>query len=524
MTKATRQIAGPLGEEMTILNGSSLPYSQGAEERLLGCAIVDQSGAAWALAQNCGIKPAAFHTPACRVAWEVISELRVKGQPGVDVVVLFEELQLRGQLKDGVDVDFLMRITDSSATALNARYYAELVKLLWDMRHAVTLAAELREAALDFTDRETFVARSSKVGNSLIRLGRREATQSLTDIYGSVRAEAKARATGTADKSIWVSSGVPKFDKTCRPFNCVREDGFIVIAGGSGQGKSVAVRQIAKAALENGQRVLSYSRETSTAGFVEMLVASRMRLDLNCIESWPKDMQEKFDTECARQGEEWADKKLFCVQNEPATPLTTVEDLVDNARAFVHLRGKPHVILVDYLQIFEARKRIGGQNREATVAYVSHTLQALQRELDVPIVVVVQLNEAGLEAMRQIKRDENGKVIHRLPKPGDLRESQAIYHDGDRVIFLYKPPVDCLGVDQTSPACRRPEIWWFQEKRRRGGIEIVRMWLEKCYTLFEAIGERDLQLEAIGEASASGRVPTGQRVRKDEYLGGGDQP
>lgn len=493
-------------------------YSVEAEEYLLSSIFIDETGKAFAIAQQVGIKANSFHVPANRVIWESIADLFKRGQVG-DMVAVAMDLTTKGSLEQIGGYAYLTQVSGHMPTAMQVRHFAETVKLLWECRHAISLASAFIQAVNALEGREAFVKAAGELGNRLIRLGRREASQTLVEVYTSVEEEARARAEGTVDKSKWVSSGIPKFDELAKRFGSAREDHFIAIAAGSGHGKSAAMRQVAGAALLEKKVVLSYSRETSTAGFIEMLVSSSLGFDLNKLEFQPKDRMAAFYAECARQRDEWAEKYLFCVQNEPATPLLTVEDLCENARAFVHLHGVPAVILVDYLQIFDARKKIGGQNREATVAYVSHTLQALQRELGCVMIVGAQLNEAGLNEMRQLKRDENGKVVHRLPKPGDLRESQALYHDADRFIFFYKPPVDCCDREQTSPATLRPEVWWFQEKRRRGGIQIVRTWFEKQYTRFVAIGQEEMTGSNKGPVPSPKDLPPGRRISKAEFMG-----
>jgi replicative DNA helicase len=466
------------------------------------------------------VAKAAFYRSGARKLWETISELRKRGEAVVDLAVVAEELKLRGELEKVGGYEGLAAMTSKVPTVYSVRYYAEILVLLWHRRRTLELAAKLREAALDFGTREDFVEKVSGVGQPLIRLGRREATLTLKEIYASVEEEARARAEGRLDKSRWISSGIPKFDEQCKRLGSANDDGFVVFGAGSGCGKSAAMRGVARAALAEKKTVLSYSRETNTSGFVEMLVSAELGFDLDKLEWQPKDKMAEFYAECTRQREEYADKYLFCVQNEPATPLLTVEDLRDHARAFVHLHGLPHVILIDYLQVFDARdKKTGGSNREALVAYVSHTLQALQRELGCVMVVGAQLNESGLNEMRTLKTDpKTGKVIHRLPKAGDLRESQAIYHDADRVIFFYWPPQDGCGRDQSSKTTIRPEIWWYQEKRRRGGVKIVRMWFEKAFTRFAALSDADLAHAATVEAQQTGSVPRGQKVSKEQFV------
>jgi replicative DNA helicase len=513
-------ITGPDGVELGVAGGLEAPHSPDCERALIGAVLADETPASWALACNVGVKVAAFFDVGRREIWAALDRLHRGGTGGIDVAILAEELRAAGKLEDPVGGFAGLAAATERGMSTGAKFFAEQLVLLWHRRWAMVMAAKLREAALTMGTREEFVEAAGGVGQRLIRLGRRESTRTLAEIYDDVRTEAQARIEGRIDRSGWITSGLEKFDRACKEFGSAREDHFVIFAGGSGHGKSVALRNIAGANLRKGKRVLSYSRETSTAGFVEMLVAAEMGVDLNTLDWLPRDRAEKFYAEFERQRNEWAGKLLFCVQHEPATPLMTVEDICDHARAFVHLRGVPDLILVDYLQLFEARKRITGNSRESLVAYVSHQLQALQRELGCVMVSAAQLNEAGLNEMRQVRRDEDGRVIHRMPKPGDLRESQGAYHDADRVIFLYKPPVDCRNQDQTAAGTSMPEVWWYQEKRRRGCAGLfVRCWFQKRFTRFVEMGAED-ESEAERQAAGARVVPKGQRISKDQFKKG----
>ncbi len=521
--KTEPQIQGE-GLNLPILTGTEPPHSPECESLLITSVLADATPASWALCCALGVKAKAFYSTGNQVLWQVIHDLHRRGVTVVDVVVLAEELKIRGQFEELGGISMLAELTNRITTSANTKFLAEQLKLLWDLRHSLGLAAELREAALEFAGREAFVGTAGDIGQRLLMLGRREITKTLADEITEVEGEVTAAATGKTDRSHWVSSGLPTFDERCQPFTGGREDQLVVIAGGSGLGKSVALRQLGGSALIQGKRVLNFSRETSTAGFVEMLCSSWAEFNL-LHPDLDRAKLPKFVAECQRMRDQWADKLLFCVQHTPATPLLTIEDLEEAARTFVNLRGQPDVILVDYLQLFGTRKRMG--SREETVATVSHRLQALVRELPgTTMFVAAQLNESGLDEMRQVKHEVNsdgsqGKLIHRMPKPGDIRESQAIYHDADRMIFLYRPPEDCRTVDQRSPTVLKPEVWWYQEKRRRGGVGIVRCWFEKRHLRFVEVDRRQADAADQREEAAGGHVPEGGMDKKDFKRRGG---
>lgn len=511
-------LRGP-GVELEVIGGTEAPHSAAGERLLLGSVLADDKPASWALACNLGVREGAFYSALHRAVWAAIDTLHRAGTRLVDLAVVAEHLAASGELDKLGGFAAVAGIIEGVPTPLHTRFSAESIVLLWHRRHAIACAAKLRAAAFETPTRAEFVEAVGDVGQRLIRLGRRERAQTLADIYAEVKADAEARIAGTVDKTGWITSGLERFDRVCRPFGSARADHYIIIAGGSGHGKSVTLRNVASANLRAGKRVLSYSREMDTASFVELLVLADLGIDFNTMEGLPRDKAAEFSAEMDRQMREYADRLLFCVERTPATPLASVDDICDHARAFVHLHGPPDLILVDYLQQFDPGKSAGRSvgNREAAVAHVSRQLQGLQREIGCVMLVAAQLNESGLNEMRQIKRDEDGRVIHRMPKPGDLRESQAAYHDADRVIFLYKPPVDCRGTEQTAAGTSEPEVWWYQEKRRRGCAGVfVRCWFQKRYTRFVAVNDAEVATAERAEA-APAVVPPGQRVSKSQF-------
>jgi replicative DNA helicase len=80
---------------------------------------------------------------------------------------------------------------------------------------------------------------------------------------------------------------------------------------------------------------------------------------------------------------------------------------------------------VDYLQLMH----LGGLNaesRQQEITAISRYIKALARELNIPVVVLSQLN-----------RSPEGREGHR-PRMSDLRESGSIEQDADVVMLLHR--------------------------------------------------------------------------------------
>jgi replicative DNA helicase len=509
----TPKIHGPSGLEIELVGGVDRPHSPSGERMLIASVLADATPGSWAVACQVGIRAKAFYVPQYREAWQALNALHARGVAGVEVLHLREELVQHGKFEE-IGGDALLVEVSSFVPQGVTRFLAEQVKLLWDRRGMIELAAEMRECALNFEGREAFVGTAADIGERLVRLGRVNAVQTLAEQIEIVKEDVTARAENRVDKSRWFSSGLGLFDEKCHPFTGGREDQLVAVCGGSGDGKSVLLRQWGGEALKQGKRVLSFSRETSTAGFIEMLVASWMEIDLLHPYLWKENLP-AFRAECDRIRDEWADKRLFCIEPTPATPLSDIEDLRFQVNQFVNLRGQPDVILVDYWQLFGTKKRLASNSDKCE--HVSHELQACVRELPgTTMFVAAQLNEEGLAAMREIRRDANEKVIHTMPHRGMIRHSQALYHDADRVEFIYRPPVDCRDQDQRSPAILQPEAWVVQDKRRRGGVSYVRCWFQKRFTRFVEIERHEHDEADSRDAVNNGVVPPGG-VNKAEW-------
>lgn len=81
------------------------------------------------------------------------------------------------------------------------------------------------------------------------------------------------------------------------------------------------------------------------------------------------------------------------------------------------------LIIIDYCQLIGARDRKAP--REQQVAEISQSLKNLAKELDIPVLLLCQLNRSSEQAKRP-------------PILSDLRESGQLEQDADSVLFLHK--------------------------------------------------------------------------------------
>jgi len=85
------------------------------------------------------------------------------------------------------------------------------------------------------------------------------------------------------------------------------------------------------------------------------------------------------------------------------------------------------LVVVDYLTLMRLPE--GKENRNEKVGAVSWAMKQLARDLDIPVVLLSQLN-------RSLENRPNKR-----PVMSDLRDSGAIEQDADLIVFLYRDEV-----------------------------------------------------------------------------------
>jgi len=106
------------------------------------------------------------------------------------------------------------------------------------------------------------------------------------------------------------------------------------------------------------------------------------------------------------------------------TPALNVDQIVPIANAIKRKYGLS-AIFVDYLQLLRADEK--NRNREQEVGYISRTLKAVSKRLELPVIALAQLSRAN--ESRSDKR----------PQLSDLRDSGQIEQDADNIVFLHRP-------------------------------------------------------------------------------------
>jgi replicative DNA helicase len=141
------------------------------------------------------------------------------------------------------------------------------------------------------------------------------------------------------------------------------------------------------------------------------------------------------------------------------------------------------VLFIDYLQLLTADAG-RNSNRENQVAMMSGSIKALAKELNIPIVVLAQLNRQA---------EQQGQK----PKLGNLRESGAIEQDADVVALLHRNREDQYSSDNIRKGVEAELII---AKNRNGETGIAPLTFLPAYMRFadrSRVADEDVPTGAI---------------------------
>lgn len=168
-----------------------------------------------------------------------------------------------------------------------------------------------------------------------------------------------------------------------------------------------------------------------------------------------------------------------------------------------HRKGKCNWAIIDYLQLMtlEGHK---GMSRENEIAEISRVLRSAQKELNIPIIALAQLN-------RDCEKRPDKK-----PLLSDLRESGSLEQDADTVAFIYRPAYYGLQKDDGTPYT--DEVFYLFEKHRHGATGSVEFRHNYNLSKFFAVDDYVATLPIPKASTAFSNFTDPSWLRDDELI------
>lgn len=442
------------------------PHNVEAEEGLLAACLIDGGREVLTDCIEARIQPEYFYKTAHQEIFRALLELYKTGDP-VDEILLLEYLRKNGLEDEVGGIAAIYAIQDRIETPAHAKYFAKIVHEKYMLRRLIRTSREAIEACYEQQeDISSFIEKIEEdihlISSGRITEGATPIKESLDQAVGNIHALLNGK-----DEVDGVLSGFRDLDGMTYGFHPGQ---MIVLAARPSVGKtSLAMNFAEHAMLPDGGReksgVLVFSLEMTDADLAMRLICSRARVDMKRIRDRVVSKQDSADI--AQAVKELKEAPLWIDDNSSSTIL----DLRAKARR-VDTKHRLGLIVIDYLQL--VRGTDPRVPREQQIAEISRGVKGMAKELNVPVVVLSQLN-------RESEKE------NRDPRLSDLRESGSIEQDADVVLILHRPKKrdDDDGIQDSGMPGDVEHIKLIIAKQRNGPIGEVDLTFVRRYTRYE---------------------------------------
>ena len=434
-----------------------------AEAAVLGCILINPEAMAKSMEF---LNEKDFYNHSNATIYENMLVL-FEGNNTIDYISVIEQLKKTKKLKEVGDAYYITGLTEQAPSTQNVEYYAKLVREKSILRNIINVASTISNEAYDNQSDVTEIL--DKAEQTLFSLSKdadkgrfKEIKPLLHDVLENWVNRKEGSLTG-------IPSSFFDLDNMLSGF---QNSDLIILAGRPSMGKTALALNFGRnIAIDHKLKVGFFSLEMSSKQLVERLITSEAKADSHLVRTGklPKN--------------EW--KKL----SEAASSLSESSIYIDDSADLniMELRAKARqlksdkdidIIFIDYIQLLHAPQK--SESRQQEISYISRSLKALAKELDIPII-----------ALSQLSRAVESRTDHR-PIMSDLRESGAIEQDADVVMFIYRKYVYSKAEEDEGLG----EI--ILSKHRNGPTGVVKVSFIDKYAKFDNldISHNDFQVPA----------------------------
>ena len=477
----------PIAEEQTYREA---PCNIEIEQALLGAMLVNNKTVD--RVSNI-VTPEDFYEEVHGRIYDAIIKLVSIGR-AADPVKLKPYFEADEGLEDVGGAAYLVRLAASAATIINASDYAKTVADLSRRRQIIEIGENMVLTAYDSPVDHPADDQIERAETALRELATGSGDTGMESI-GDAMERAMDDIDVSHEKGIQpgLTTGLKDLDSR---IGGLHDSDLIIIGGRPGMCKTTLGLNIARGAAQSLAR--HDGNHAGSVGFYSLemdkaQLATRMMTDLSF------DAQIEYSkTRTLKLSENDRGIMRQNMSLYRSLPLTvidrapmTIGHIVASCRrmaAIAAAQKQPlKLVVIDYLQLISPGK--GQFNQVAHVSECSRSLKLLAKELNIPIIVLSQLN-------REVEKRDNKR-----PMLSDLRDSGTIEQDADMVLFVYREEEYLKGEKPKTNGLKQDE--WFARmnevknlievgigKQRHGPTGLVKL---GCFAGYGSIRDRSQQ-------------------------------
>ena len=396
--------------------GKLPPQAPEFEEAILGAIMLEKEALKDAMET---LQAKHFYVDAHQYVFECMIDIYNDNHP-VDILTVTEKLKTKGYLEIVGGPYFIAKLTSRVSSAANLQYHAHIVIQKFIQRELIRISGQtLTDAFDDTADAFKLLDATEKDLYEVKNDGMKRSYQEISDVMEIAIKQIEANVE-KKDGLTGVPSGLKTLDHITAGW---QKSDLIILAARPGMGKTaLALSMLRNAAVDFHKAVAIFSLEMSAPQLVTRLIASESGLSSEKLKKG--QLEDHKWAQLHSKIQRLSKAKIF-IDDTPSLP---VFELKAKCRR-LHSKHNIELVVIDYLQLMRGEDS-GNKNgnREQEISYISRSLKALAKELNIPII-----------ALAQLSRDVEKRGGDKKPQLSDLRESGSIEQDADMVGFIWRP-------------------------------------------------------------------------------------
>lgn len=432
------------------------PHDIEAEKALLCCILTDEDYTS--KLRDIDLRSEYFYAKQNRFIFDAVIKLETESA-NVDLISLKNQLVRMNKLSESGGLPYLTEIMNTVSTSANILHYAEIVENKYLLRSLISTATGSIEMAYQETEEAKYIL--DKTTSELFILSEKK-NKNYPELIDKAMTHAYHQIQAWSEKGVLsgITSGYPELDAMTAGW---QKNSMVVLAARPSMGKTqLALNFAVNAASKDKISVAIFSLEMGKTELAMRLMSMEGEVSLQKLKKG-----DLFDDEWTRLGMAMGRLSQLPIYIDDSSSLNIL-DLRTKCR---RLKKEKDIgmIIVDYIGLMEVEKTL---ERHEGISRISRSLKALSKELEVPVMVLSQLN-----------RDVDKRPDKR-PLLSDLRESGAIEQDADMILFILRPEVYNIKDENGNSQEGRAEI--IIGKQRSGPTGNIDLYFDKKSLRFKS--------------------------------------
>ena len=435
----------------------SQPRNLDAEKSVLGAMLLDQAAIPRVMEEISG---ESFYQNAHRKIYDAIISLYDSNTPA-DAITLVDSLKKRGDLEAAGGEEYIVSLLEYIPTTAHLDAHLKIVGEKALLRDLIATSTEVVNRCYEETTETAVVL--DEVEKKFFQLTQRGMRQQLVPmriLIKEVMEDIEARE-GSHSMVTGLPTGLRDLDNlTCG----LQPSELVVLAGRPSMGKTALALSIAEnVGMAEKKPVGIFSLEMSSAALGQRMLCANARVDAQSMRRGFLSGKDRINL--INAAGRLSDAAIY-IDDFPGATNLELRARARNMKARYDIK----LLIIDYLQLLQST--VGrSESRQQEVSDISRSLKSLARELEIPVLVLSQLNRGPEDRP------------DRMPRLSDLRESGAIEQDADLVILIMRPGAypDLCGDDASLKNAVQVHV----AKQRNGPTGLFKLTFLEKFTRFE---------------------------------------